>query len=95
MKLLRNLLSLKSNDIILIKYPDETISIEKIVYKDEDGDISDYRTITLYTNNWEIKEWMGLNPDCDGDGLLNIGEDTVYLLNEDEIKNAIIFEGIL
>jgi len=95
MKLLRNLLSLKSNDIILIKYPDGTISVEKIVYKDEDGDISDYRTITLYTNNWEIKEWMELNPDCGGEGLLKIEEDTVYLLNENEIKNAIIFEGVL
>jgi len=95
MKLLRNLLSLKSNDIILIKYPDGTISIEKIVYKDENGGMFDYRTITLYTNNWEIKEWMELNPDCGGDGLLNIAGETIYLLNEDEIKNAIIFEGIL
>ena len=97
MKLVENTSILKYNDVVLIKYSNGTVSVEKILFQDEDGDVFDFRTITLYTNNWEIKEWLERNPGSGGEGLLRIDGDgeTVYLLDKDEIKNAIIFEGVL
>ena len=93
MKQIKNLADSKVGDIILIKYGDNTITIEEVV--DSVMHHRHTRGKTIFTNNKGIKEWLKGHEDRIGIITLSLGYSEIYLLKRNEIKNIILFEELL
>jgi len=97
LKQINSLSESKVGDIVLIRYGNNTITIEEVVEEVVERTIHSrhVRGKTIFTNNKGIKEWLEGHKDRIGIISLSPGHSEIYLLKRYEINNVILFEELL